>query len=42
MGAEIISKSNGHLGNQKATATRIAAINIDAMTTVTVTTVGAR
>jgi hypothetical protein len=34
--------TNGHLGKEKATATRIAAINVDVMTTVTVTTVGAR
>jgi hypothetical protein len=34
--------TNGHLGNEKATATRIAAINVDVMTTATVTTVGAR
>ena len=30
-----------HLGKEKATATLIAAINVDVMTTVTVTTVGA-
>jgi hypothetical protein len=34
--------TNGHLGNEKATATRIAAINVDMMTTATVKTVGAR
>ena len=34
--------TNGHLGNEKATATRIAAINVDVMTTATVTTVEAR
>jgi hypothetical protein len=34
--------TNGHLGNKKATATRIAAINVDVMKTATVTTVGAR
>ncbi len=30
--------TNGHLGNDKATATRIAAINIGVMMTATVTT----
>ncbi len=34
--------TNGHLGNEKATVTQIAAINIDVMKTATVTTVGAR
>ena len=34
--------TNGHLGNEKATTTRIAAINVDVMTTATMTTVGAR
>ena len=34
--------TNGHLGNEKATATRIAAINVDVMMTATVLTVGAR
>jgi hypothetical protein len=34
--------TNGHLGNEKATATRIAAIKVDVMKTATVTTVGAR
>ena len=36
--------TNGHLGNEKekTTATRIAAINVDVMTTATVMTVGAR
>jgi hypothetical protein len=33
--------TNGHLDKENASATRIAAINIDVMTTVTVTTVGA-
>jgi hypothetical protein len=40
-GAEL-KATNGHLGNEKATATRIAAINVDMMTTATVKTVGAR
>ena len=34
--------TNGHLGNEKATAMQIAAINVDVMTTVTVPTVGAK
>jgi hypothetical protein len=34
--------TNGHIGNDKATATQIAAINVDVMMTVTVLTVGAR
>ncbi len=34
--------TNGHLGNEKATATQIAAINVDVMKTATVMTVGAR
>ncbi len=34
--------TNGHLGNKKATTTRIAAINVDVMKTATVMTVGAR
>ena len=34
--------TNGHLGKEKATETRIAAINVDVITAVTVTTVGAR
>jgi hypothetical protein len=34
--------TNGHIGNNKATATRIAAINVDVMMTATVLTVGAR
>ncbi len=34
--------TNGHLGNEKATATQIAAINIDVIKTATMTTVGAR
>ncbi len=36
------TNANGHIGNDKATATRIAAINVDVMMTVTVLTVGAR
>ena len=34
--------TNGHLRNEKATAMQIAAINVDVMTTATVTIVGAR
>ena len=34
--------TNGHLGNKKATVMRIAAINVDVMTTATMMTVGAR
>jgi hypothetical protein len=34
--------TNGHLSNEKATAMRIATINVDVMTTATVMTVGAR
>ncbi len=34
--------TNGHLGKEKATATWIAAINVDVMMTAIVTTVGAR
>ena len=34
--------TNGHTGNDKATTTRIAAINVDVMMTATVLTVGAR
>jgi len=34
--------TDGHLGNEKATAMRIPAINIGVMMTATVTTVGAR
>ena len=34
--------TNGHIGNDKATATRIAAINVDVMMTATILTVGAR
>ena len=34
--------TNGHIGNNKATTTRIAAINVDVMMTATVLTVGAR
>jgi hypothetical protein len=34
--------TNGHLGNEKVTATRIAAINVDVMKIATVTAVGAR
>jgi hypothetical protein len=33
--------TNGHIGNDKATAMRIAAINVDVMMTATVLTVGA-
>jgi hypothetical protein len=38
----LASDKNGHLGNEKATATRIAAINVDVMTTATVMPGGAR
>jgi hypothetical protein len=34
--------TNGHISNDKATATRIAAINVDVMMTATILTVGAR
>ena len=34
--------TNGHLGNEKATAMRIAAINVDVMMSEIGTTVGAR
>ena len=37
-----INATNGHLGNEKATGTQIAAINVDAMMTATVTTFGSR
>ena len=35
-------KTNGHLGNKKATVMRFAAINVDLMMTATMMTVGAR
>ncbi len=37
-----INATNGHTGNDKATTTRIAAINVDVMMIATVLTVGAR
>ena len=41
-GAGKNATTNGHLGNEKATAMRIAAINVVVMMTATATTDGAR